>query len=81
MANFYVYALITESSGLIYVGMARDPDKRLIEHNKGKSKFTKGHMPWKLIFCYFASPPIITWIKFFRKEFHSFFFQGRKPLI
>ncbi len=30
--------------------MTQDIDRRLSEHNKGKSKFTSSHTPWKLIY-------------------------------
>ncbi len=30
--------------------MTRDLDRRVHEHNSGKSKFTSGHMPWSLIY-------------------------------
>jgi putative endonuclease len=30
--------------------MSRDVQKRLREHNPGKSKYTSGHRPWKLIY-------------------------------
>jgi len=30
--------------------MAMDVEMRLIEHNRGKSRFTKGHLPWELIY-------------------------------
>ena len=46
--KFYVYVLISLKSGIRYVGMTEDVEKRLVQHNKGKSKFTKGHMPWEL---------------------------------
>lgn len=30
--------------------------KRFKEHNSGKTKFTKGHLPWKLVwYCAFRS--------------------------
>ena len=45
-----VYAIISEVNGCIYVGIAKDPDKRLEEHNTGKSKFTKGYKPWRTIY-------------------------------
>jgi len=38
------------SSGLLYVGITEDFDRRFKEHNSGKSKFTSGHIPWILIF-------------------------------
>jgi len=42
----YVYVLVSKKSGKLYVGITKDLDKRLAEHNAGKSKFTKGHIPW-----------------------------------
>ena len=47
---YYVYILKSEPSGLFYTGMAKDVEVRLKEHNRGKSKFTRGHMPWKLVY-------------------------------
>jgi putative endonuclease len=35
---------------VIYIGMAIDADKRLKEHNAGKSKYTKGLRPWKTLY-------------------------------
>ncbi|MFO7446832.1 MAG: GIY-YIG nuclease family protein [Ignavibacteriaceae bacterium] len=32
------------------MGSTQDIVKRLAEHNKGLSKFTKGGVPWKLIY-------------------------------
>jgi putative endonuclease len=31
--------------------MAMDVNARLKQHNNGKSKYTKGHLPWKLIYA------------------------------
>ncbi len=47
---YYVYMLQSEQSGLYYVGIAKEVERRLKEHNRGKSKFTKGHIPFKLIY-------------------------------
>ena len=43
-----VYAIISIPSREIYVGMALSAEKRLIEHNNGKNRYTKGLKPWKL---------------------------------
>jgi putative endonuclease len=32
-----------------YVGMSKDLERRLKEHNSGSSRYTKGHMPWSVI--------------------------------
>lgn len=47
---WHVYVLWSESSKLHYVGITQNIERRLPEHNSGKSKFTSGHSPWKLIY-------------------------------
>lgn len=46
---FYVYILQGSKSGVLYYGYTTDLRKRFKEHNEGKSRFTKGHLPWKLV--------------------------------
>ena len=46
----YVYVLESQTNSTWYVGMTKNLEVRLKEHNAGKSKFTKGHMPWKVIY-------------------------------
>ncbi len=41
-----VYAILSVVNGDIYVGISEDADKRLKEHNAGKSRYTKGLRPW-----------------------------------
>ena len=43
---FFVYALWSEKFDKIYVGFSNNPDKRLKEHNAGKSTFTNKYRPW-----------------------------------
>ena len=45
-----VYAIKSEVNGDIYVGMALDVRKRLKEHNSGKNRYTKGLIPWILVY-------------------------------
>ncbi len=47
---FFVYILKSEKSGRSYIGHTADLQKRLFEHNIGKSKATKGKGPWRLIY-------------------------------
>jgi len=56
--SFYVYALVSEKDGVIYVGMATDPDTRLRGHNAGRSRYTSGHTPWRLFYKEFAGDTI-----------------------
>ena len=47
---FSVYAIKSLLDGRIYVGLTANVSKRLIEHNSGKTKSTKGYRPWQLIY-------------------------------
>ncbi|WP_200974974.1 GIY-YIG nuclease family protein [Echinicola sp. 20G] len=47
---YTVYALRSEVAKRIYVGFTSDLERRLEEHNAGKTKSTKGFTPWKLIY-------------------------------
>ena len=49
-----VYVLQSIKNGIHYVGMTEDIERRLIEHNSGKSKFTSAFIPWKLIYSELA---------------------------
>jgi putative endonuclease len=45
-----VYIIESLSDATHYVGMAIDVERRLKEHNAGKNRFTKGHLPWKVVY-------------------------------
>ncbi len=47
---YYVYVLYSSKLNKRYVGSSADINKRLTEHNSGKSKFTSSGSPWKLIY-------------------------------
>ena len=47
---FYVYVLRSEKTKRRYVGMSGDPEKRLLEHNNGYTKSTKGSRPWTKVY-------------------------------
>ena len=46
----YVYVIESLLDQSWYTGMALNAELRLKEHNAGKSKYTKGHLPWKIIY-------------------------------
>ncbi len=53
---YYIYILKSSKSQILYYGYTEDLRKRVAEHNKGQSKLTKGHRPWKLVwYCAFVS--------------------------
>ncbi len=47
---FYVYILQSKKNKRLYIGYTSDLRKRLEEHNKGESTYTKRYRPWRLIY-------------------------------
>ena len=48
--EYFIYVIESVRDGIWYIGLSSDPKSRLKQHNAGKSKFTKGHLPWILIY-------------------------------
>jgi putative endonuclease len=44
------YILFSFKLNKYYVGSTPDIERRLKEHNRGKEKFTKTGLPWKLVY-------------------------------
>lgn len=47
---FTVYVLWSKKLSKRYIGSTQDFETRLQQHNKGESQFTKGGIPWMLIY-------------------------------
>jgi putative endonuclease len=47
---YFVYVLKSEKTGTSYVGHTADLEKRLVEHNNGKSLSTRNKRPVKLVY-------------------------------
>ena len=43
-----VYVLRSIKDGARYVGISQNLERRLQDHNSGKNRYTKGHMPWEI---------------------------------
>jgi putative endonuclease len=48
--EYFVYVLESEKDGRLYKGQTSNLDNRVQEHNSGKTKSTKGYIPWKLVY-------------------------------
>ncbi|MBL0146624.1 MAG: GIY-YIG nuclease family protein [Chitinophagaceae bacterium] len=46
----YLYILFSQKLNKYYIGSTPDLDRRLIEHNRGKEKFTSTGIPWILVY-------------------------------
>ena len=47
---YYVYVLKSDTHGTRYIGSTADIEKRVVEHNKGKCRYTSGRRPWQLVY-------------------------------
>ncbi|HVB99992.1 MAG TPA: GIY-YIG nuclease family protein [Candidatus Dormibacteraeota bacterium] len=47
---FTVYVLRSDATGRLYVGLTRDVERRVFQHNDGVTKSTKGRGPWRLVY-------------------------------
>jgi putative endonuclease len=45
----YLYIIRSSINGDLYVGICKDLDRRIKEHNTGKNRYTKGLRPWILV--------------------------------
>lgn len=47
---YYTYIIQSQKSKYLYTGYTNNLRKRLNQHNKGESTWTKKGIPWKLIY-------------------------------
>ncbi|MDI6731907.1 MAG: GIY-YIG nuclease family protein [Candidatus Margulisbacteria bacterium] len=47
--KFYVYILRSSKNSKIYTGFTTDINRRLNEHNKNMSGYTKNRGPWSIV--------------------------------
>ncbi len=48
--DYYVYVLKSVNYSKSYVGISKNPEKRLNLHNKGNYFYTKRYRPWEIIY-------------------------------
>ena len=47
---FYIYIIYSNIKDRYYIGQSEDPEKRLISHNSGISKYTSIAHDWELVY-------------------------------
>ena len=45
-----LYVIRSEVNQNLYVGICKDVNNRLKEHNNGKNRYTKGLRPWVMVY-------------------------------
>jgi putative endonuclease len=48
--KYWVYVLKSLDYDKTYVGFTKDLERRLNEHNSGKSMYTSNYKPWKIVY-------------------------------
>jgi len=56
MKDYCVYAIKSLIDGRIYVGMSSNPERRMMEHNAGQVRSTKGYKPWVMVYRRLVGP-------------------------
>ncbi len=50
MIKFYTYVLYSQTFNKIYIGQTSDLNRRLSDHNSGKSTHTSRYIPWEIFY-------------------------------
>jgi putative endonuclease len=50
MDKCYLYVLQSQKNGKYYVGITKDVESRVNQHNRGAGKSTKSGKPWNLLY-------------------------------
>jgi len=60
-----------------YVGYSQDPEKRLLDHNLGKSRYTSKKTPWCLVYTekYHTKTEALQREKFLKRQRNKQFYQ------
>ena len=48
--SYYVYIIRSKVDGTLYKGYTSDLDRRIREHNSGKTNYTSRKVPWELVY-------------------------------
>lgn len=74
--EFKVYILQSHLDGSYYIGYTTDLEKRLSNHNSGKSNYTSKKIPWKVVYSenFATKSEALRREKFLKKQKNSEFY-------
>jgi putative endonuclease len=75
--GFYVYIIQSLKDESFYIGSTAGLEKRLAEHNSGRSTYTSAKMPWKLVYIeqYEAGTDAMKREAFLKRQRNRNFYQ------
>jgi putative endonuclease len=50
LQRFFLYVLRSQKNGKYYIGITKDVETRLAQHNRGVGKSTRSGRPWNLAY-------------------------------
>ncbi|MFQ6032748.1 MAG: GIY-YIG nuclease family protein [Candidatus Zixiibacteriota bacterium] len=62
--RFFLYILQSQKNGKYYIGITKDIETRLDQHNRGVGKSTRSSRPWRLVY----TEEYNTWSEAARRE-------------
>lgn len=67
---YFTYILYSKEFTKTYIGHTQNLEKRLIEHNSGKTKSTKPYRPWEIFYFekYLTREKAISKEKYFKSS-------------
>jgi putative endonuclease len=75
---YKVYILESQADHSYYIGYTSDLNNRLVQHNKGESRYTSNKRPWKLVYyeTFATKSEAIKREKFLKKQRNRKFYQS-----
>ncbi len=76
--NFIVYILESQKDGSYYIGFTSDLKQRLEYHNAGKSRYTSGKLPWKVVYTesFTTRSDAMKRERFLKRQRNRSFYEG-----
>ncbi|MBT8261321.1 MAG: GIY-YIG nuclease family protein [Bacteroidia bacterium] len=74
---FFVYIIESQKDGSYYIGQTSDIEKRLMSHNSGQTRSTKGKIPWNVVYTeeYSNRKDAIVRERFLKKQRNREFYK------
>jgi len=74
---YFVYILQSDLDDSYYIGYTSDLERRLIDHNDGRSRYTSKKVPWKLVYTesYNSKSEALKRERFLKKQRNREFYR------